>query len=177
MAMGAHVFCDESKARGFIFVAAVILPGDLAIVRKQVSVLRMPRQRRIHFAKEQDCRRRAIIDALVSTHVRVRIYDGGRADERSARVACLKRLVEDLTTLSAGFLVLEQDDSLVESDRRVLYSQVRRSGCEQTLAYEHKHAYQESLLTIPDAVAWCHARGGDWRRRIQPLVAEVVTVS
>ena len=29
------------------------------------------------------------------------------------------------------------------------------------------------LLTVPDAIAWCWARGGAWRERIQPVVRYV----
>jgi hypothetical protein len=172
----AHAFVDESKARGFLLAAALIGSADLALARKQVGVLRMPRQRRIHFAKEHDSRRRKIIDALASTEVKVRIYDAGRGDERVARRACLEALVDDLARLKVGMLVLEQDDSLIESDRRILYARVRAVGCEHTLSYEHKAAKQECLLAIPDAVAWCWAKGGEWRRRAEPLVAETYTV-
>lgn len=171
--MTGHAFVDESKARGFLLAAAVMDPADLALARKQVSVLRMPRQRRIHFAKEHDSRRRKIIDALASTEVRVRIYDAGRVDERVARRACLEALIDDLARLKVRMLVLEQDDSLIESDRRVLYERVRVAGCEHTLRYEHKAAHEECLLAIPDAVAWCWAKGGEWRRRAEPIVAEI----
>ena len=71
---------------------------------------------------------------------------------------------------------LEQDDSLIESDRRVLYERVRVAGCEHTLRYEHKAAHEECLLAIPDAVAWCWAKGGEWRRRAEPIVAEICAV-
>jgi hypothetical protein len=29
------------------------------------------------------------------------------------------------------------------------------------------------LLAIPDAIAWCWAKGGDWRRRIESVVTDV----
>jgi hypothetical protein len=32
----------------------------------------------------------------------------------------------------------------------------------------------EPLLAIPDAVGWAWARGGDWRRRAQPMIGEVI---
>jgi len=28
----------------------------------------------------------------------------------------------------------------------------------------------EQLLAVPDAVAWCWVRGGEWRRRVDPVV-------
>jgi hypothetical protein len=175
--MTAHVFADESKARGYLLAAAVVKPENLGQARRQVGALRLPRQRRIHFAKEQDSRRRSIISAFSVVPAKVTLYDASKhTSEQSARRACLEQLVDDLTKIGARLLVLEQDDSLIESDRRLLYSRVRAAGCEETLRYEHKRAGEECLLAIPDAIAWCWARGGDWRRRAEPLVVEVVTL-
>jgi len=55
------------------------------------------------------------------------------------------------------------------------YRRVREVGCVD-LRYEHRRASSEVLLALPDAVAWCWAKGGDWRRRIAPAVTEVRTV-
>ena len=41
------------------------------------------------------------------------------------------------------------------------------------LHYEHRRAHVEPLLSLPDAVAWCWVRSGEWRRRIAPIVAHV----
>jgi hypothetical protein len=49
----------------------------------------------------------------------------------------------------------------------------RAAGCRETLRYEHRRAASEMLLAVPDAVAWCWAKGGDWRRRIEPVVTDV----
>lgn len=175
--MTAHAFVDESKARGFVLAAALVLPEDLAQARKQVNALKLPGQRRVHFATESPSRRRAIIGALVNVQVSVRIYDATAFhDDREARRASLARLVSDLARLSARMLIIEQDDSLIEADRRLLYAQVRDAGCLETLRYEHKRAHEECLLAIPDAVAWCWAKGGGWRDRTRALVAETVAV-
>lgn len=41
------------------------------------------------------------------------------------------------------------------------------------LHYEHRRAHVEPPLSLPDAVAWCWVRSGEWRRRIAPIVAHV----
>ena len=38
------------------------------------------------------------------------------------------------------------------------------------LQYGHLRAAEESLLALPDAVAWCWAEGGVWRQAVEPLV-------
>lgn len=72
-------------------------------------------------------------------------------------------------------LVLEQDDTLLDFDRRTLYGAVRRARYPD-LRYEQQRAAAEPLLALPDAVAWCRARGGEWRRRVEPVITGVRTV-
>jgi len=36
--------------------------------------------------------------------------------------------------------------------------------------YEHRRAATEPLRGIPDAFAWCWAKGGHWRSHIQPII-------
>jgi hypothetical protein len=61
----------------------------------------------------------------------------------------------------------------MDFDKRLLYQQVRAAGVADTLRYDHMRAHEECLLAIPDAVAWCWAKGGRWRTKIQPIVSEV----
>lgn len=174
--MTIHAFVDESKARGFLLAAALIVPGDLGQARKQVGALRLPGQRRVHFTTERPARRKVIISAMADIDVSVWVYDASACrDQRQAREACLRQLVTDLAAASAQMLVLEQDDSLVDADRRLLYGLVREHGCD-TLRYEHKRAHEECLLAIPDAVAWCWAKGGTWQNRARLLVSKTITI-
>ena len=57
--------------------------------------------------------------------------------------------------------------------RRWLYERVRAAGCAETLRYQHQWAHEEPLPAIPDAVAWCRAKGGEWRRRVEPIIERV----
>ncbi|WP_158609264.1 hypothetical protein [Micromonospora musae] len=49
--MSAHIFVDETKERGLLVAAAVVLTRDLAPARKVMRSLILPNQRRIHFHK------------------------------------------------------------------------------------------------------------------------------
>jgi len=51
LGVSGHIFLDESKERGYIIVAGVLLPEDLAAARKTMRTLVMPGQRRVHFYK------------------------------------------------------------------------------------------------------------------------------
>jgi hypothetical protein len=120
-------------------------------------------------------RRGAIIDALTSTGAAATIYDAGRAgrNELAARESCLRAVVADLAAASHHMLIVEQDDSLLWWDQRRLIEITRDVRCRDTLRYEHRRTEHDLLLAIPDAVAWCWAKGGQWRERVQPLVTDV----
>lgn len=140
---------------------------ELEPLRRVVRGLVLAGQRRVHMKDENDSRKRAI--AAV-------IYDAGRRyrTEREGRAECLRGLVEDAAT-AAGHtrLVIEQDASLVSWDSQRLIELSRAADCRDRVSYEHQRATAEQLLAIPDAVAWCWGKGGEWRRRITPVVTAV----
>ncbi|MCG5470166.1 hypothetical protein LADH09A_004108 [Micromonospora sp. LAH09] len=164
---------DETKERGLLVAAAVVLPADLVAARRTIRDLILPGQRRIHFHKEKDDRRRQIIAAVATLSAHAVIFDArDHRNARMAREACLVDLVEHAAKINAARLVLERDDSTFQADRRLLFEQVRRSGLSGALRYDHLRAHEECLLAIPDAVAWCWAKGGRWKTSVQRLVRE-----
>jgi hypothetical protein len=172
--VSGHVFVDETKDRGYFVAAAALLPSDLVGARQIIRGLILPRQRRIHFFKENDPRRNKILAAIAALGVQAVIYDGSAAaNEKDARRACLAELVADLAKTSARRLVIERDDSVIEFDKRLLYQHVRAAGVADDFRYDHMRAHEECLLAIPDAIAWCWARGGQWRLKVKSIVTEV----
>lgn len=151
------------------------MPSDLAAARRALRALVMPGQRRLHMKKESDARRSAIIDAITVAGATATIYNAGRPrhHELVAREACLRAVVTDVVAAGHHMLVVEQDDSLLWWDRQRLIEITRDVGCRDTLRYEHRRAEHELLSAVPDAIAWCWAKGGLWRDRVQPLVTEV----
>ena len=173
--VSGHVFIDETKQRGYLMVASVVAAADLDLLRKTIRSLILPGQRRLHMKDENDRRKHAIVSAIIPTDIQVTIYDAARRyrNERERRAACLRAVVNDAAARAHPVLVLEQDDSLLSWDNQHLIEFTRAAGCRDTLRYQHRRATEEHLLAIPDAIAWCWAKGGDWRRRIQPVVIDV----
>ena len=169
--MSSHLFVDESKEHDYLLVASVQVSGELDDLRKLMRGLVLRGQRRVHMKKESDPRRRAIAAAICGAGVTASVYDAGQRyrGELDARAACLRGLVEDAAGRGDTLLVIEQDDSLLDWDRRQLYALTREARL-PLLRYEHRRASAEQLLAIPDAIAWCWAKGGDLRRRIEPAV-------
>jgi hypothetical protein len=174
-----HIYIDETKERRYILVASEEIGGDVDALRKEPRerfVLRG--QNRIHMAKEADPRRREISAALCRAGVTARIYDAGRRywDPLDARAACLQAIVDGLVPGEQTLLVLEQDDSILQWDRRFLYNAVRAADLVDSVRYVHVRAKTELLLCVPDAIAWCWARGGRWKQRIRPVVVDIKDV-
>lgn len=61
-AVSGQVFVDETKHRDYLMVAAVLRPVDVAVLRRVVRGLVLPRQRRVHVSKESEPRRKMIAD-------------------------------------------------------------------------------------------------------------------
>lgn len=167
--MKPHIFVDESKVGGYTLVAACVVPSDLADTRRLMRGLLLPGQRRLHFSDERDSRRRQILDTIHASGVRSRIYACRSKAELTARQACLAKVAADAAEMSAELIVIERDDSTMSHDRRTLFQHLRGSE----LRYEHKRPYEDSLLWIPDAVAWSWTKGGVWRKRIEDAVEAV----
>ncbi|MGF2952116.1 hypothetical protein ACOJVP_07185 [Mycobacterium sp. THU-M116] len=168
-----HIYVDETKHRDYLMVAAVVLGEDLTSARAVVQELLKPGQHHLHMKNEADGRKETIAKTLAAAGLRATVYDAGRRHRTQvlARAACLTALVDDLAASDTETLiVLDQDETLVQSDRQVLYRAVRAAGRETTLRYEHRRAAADRLLGIPDAFAWCWAKGGHWRSHIRPAI-------
>lgn len=66
--------------------------------------------------------------------------------------------------------------SVSAHDKATLQRRLGSRPSKTELTYEHLPSTAEPLLWIFDTVAWCHGAGGDWRRRVEPVVAQVVEV-
>lgn len=176
--MNGHVFVDETKHRDYLLVASVVVPAELDVMRKSLRELVLPGQRRLHMKNESDQRKRAIAAVIAGSGIVATVYDAGRRyrTDRDRRAACLQALIVDTAARGDALLVLEQDDTLLSWDKQRLIEFTRAAGCRETLRYEHRRASVEPLLALPDAIAWCWAKGGEWRRRIQPVVADTRSV-
>lgn len=133
--MSGHVFIDETKQRGYLMVAGVVVADDLDVLRKTIRSLILPGQRRLHMKNENDRRKHAIASAIVATDIQVTVYDAARRyrNERERRAACLRAVVNDAAARAHPVLVLEQDDSLLSWDNQHLIEFTRAAGCRDTL--------------------------------------------
>ncbi len=174
--MGIRFLIDETKAKRYVVVAVACPDAALREARRTVQRLVLPGQRSIHMKLEAGRRRRVIADAVgglssagvVATAV---VVEGG-GHEHELRARALGEIVRIAAQTGGGSLVLDLDPTQERRDRQILNEAVR--GCDGiSISFSHSRLASEPLLTLPDAVAWCFARGGEWRLRIKPVLGEV----
>lgn len=172
-----HVFVDESRRSSYLLVAAFVETRQLPGVRTLMRRLRVAGERRLHFKSESDTVRKDVIGRLVDAGFRSRIYLG-RGPSEAVRQRCLARLVVDLVEERVTRLVLDGRGPVEDRvDRRVITRSLRECGVpDDSILYEHLGSHGDPALWVPDAIAWCHGAGGEWRKRVAPLVEAVVDI-
>lgn len=173
---GDRVFVDESKSRAYILAATATQPRNSTQSEKQLRALLLPGQSRFHFKKERDSRRRALLSQFARLELRVVVYVARDVHAKVGRDRCIDSVIDDMIAATAERIYFEQDVSLVTVDRRRIRERIALHGAAGTISYDHVAPHQYPLLWVSDAVAWCYQAGGDWVRRVSPLVSAVKQV-
>ncbi|KAA2264804.1 hypothetical protein F0L68_06915 [Solihabitans fulvus] len=170
-----HGFVDESR-RGGVYLMAVTLVRPRELDRTRVGLRRLvkPGQRRVHFKKESDSRRRELVSRLHDLGLRARVWSCRHHDDLVARRACLAAIARKMLELGVSRLALESCQHQDIGDRHTLAEIVGTNS--KLLTYDHLRPGEDPILWVSDGVAWCHGAGGDWRRRVGCLVDEVTQV-
>jgi len=129
-------------------------------------------QRNMHMREESASRKRLIVSTLCDLGVRTRISIS-QGPQREARANAMSKLASDVALDQINRLVIESRPGRDVEDRNVLFALTRKQNLGQ-LSYEHQRPWEEPLLWIPDAVAWAYGAGGDWRRRVAPIIDKVL---
>jgi hypothetical protein len=174
LTMPGHAFVDESIRNGYLMSAAVIATGDLAAGRGKLRELCKPGQRRIHMKDENDSRRREILATLSGLSLQVHLYRASVTGRpiRDSRDRCLRALIPALLEMQVDRLVIEscgQD----HRDNQVIQPITQQLAAGGRFTWLHLAPSADPLLWAADAAAWAFGKGGDWRRRVEGIVAQV----
>lgn len=168
-----HGFLDESR-RGptYIVVAVVVRPRELDVVRSNLRRLVRAGQRRVHFKKESDSRRRELVARLRELGLRAGVWTVRNSDDIRARQLCLSAAAAWLQELGVTRLAIESCAHQDVRDRHTLATALEK--VDKPFAYEHLRPAEDPVLWASDALAWCFGAGGDWRQRVQPMLDAVI---
>lgn len=175
--MAVHAFMDESERdRRYYLCVALVDQTHVSTLRKQLTCLLMPGQRELHFYHEKAPRRRSLVDKIAKLPVTVRIYQTAytpKTDEL-ARQECLDLVITDLLKMGAHRLVIDSRRERDRFDAMTIRSHLRNQSSDCNFSYDHNDSKLEPLCWIADATGWCFGAGGDWRRRIMPIIDDVL---
>ncbi|MFJ6670731.1 hypothetical protein ACIQMJ_06440 [Actinosynnema sp. NPDC091369] len=171
-----HAFVDESRRNDTYYLAAAIVqPRDLKRLRVGLRGLLLPGQRELHFYNEKQARRRLLVSKLVEFGPRVDIYRAScRRGEEPARQECVARLTDDLLDARGHRLVFDSREARDVLDVHTVRSALNKRRSENSLVYEHLDSVDEPLLWLADTAVWCYGAGGDWARRVAPMIGSVI---
>lgn len=177
--MAVHAFMDESERdRRYYLCIAIVEPVQLKPLRRKLNCLLMPGQRELHFKQEKQPRRRAVADKVAQLSVAVRVYQTAYTpkNEESARQACLDLVMSDLLNAGAHRLVIDTRAERDRFDANTIRNQLHDQPVGCNFSYDHCDSKQEPLCWIADVAGWCFGAGGDWRKRIMPIIDDVIEV-
>ena len=164
------MFVDESEVSGYSITAVYVRPQDVHKIRTVLRKHLRSGQRSIHFTKERPQVCKAVIADIAKMSIKAELYKIAEK-HREARSICLQALAGTLRDGKCQQLVLDQNDSVCQSDRRVLRSAL---GPGWSGTYDHLHDNQEALLWLPDAISWCWNKGGAWRAMLSDIDLKIV---
>lgn len=167
---GAHVYVDESTAGDYLLMCAAIMSTDAPYMRTTMRGLLLPGSRSLHMRKEHK-RAARILSTVVDLDPTVAIFRVPRTIAAlDARRASVRALAAMACHLRADRVVFDTIDSMVARDRSWVIDGVHSAG-EPTppFSYHHLRRHEEPLLWIADAVGWAWARGGQYRREVEPI--------
>ncbi len=146
---------------------------DAGRLRRSVRRVLLPGQRQLHFKTGGNRRRRALVDASA----------GSTSKPSSTRAGC--RTISTLRSRARGASRRLSTRCSVAIGRagyssRVESNSTRWTAARSSVLVDPSRCSRSSLcgpsgplLWLPDSFAWAVGAGGDWRRRVAPLVTTV----
>lgn len=167
--MSIHVFVDESVRRDYLLCAVVVEARRIEYSRRIMKSLIPPGQRRLHFSKERDDRRRQFLSRIVELPMHAAFFSAtGHAVP--ARRSCLQDALVSLADRPVSRVVIELAEPEYERDRKSIAEVAESVPWLKTASVEHLPAHADPMLWAPDALAWAYGAGGDWLAQIKPLM-------
>lgn len=169
-------FVDESARPGRYLMASVrVMPSFAGIVRRGLTDLVLPGQRRLHFKTESDRRRRMLLSAMAQLPVAIDLYIARGLGGDVARGLCLQQIVRDLQATGDDTIVfIERVDGLETYDHRSISAARHRSP---NLTWQHLAPTEDPILWLADAAAWATGAGEDWHDRLGATISRLVEIT
>jgi hypothetical protein len=168
-------YVDESIRSGRYLLGSVVVDAhDAGRLRRSVRKLTLPGQRRLHFNKEGNRRRRELIDALTRLDLEAYVFSCRHSvvvTPETARARCIRALVQNTQARGVEAELLIESRAELDVIDGVTVGNARRP--DPRLSFQHLLPDNDPLLWLPDGFAWAVGAGGDWLRRVANSVTVV----
>jgi hypothetical protein len=168
--MLSNSFVDESVRGSKYFLAAVIVEhARHQDLRRELKGLRQFGRSSLHMHKEVFGRKRLIASSVAQMEIScvLAVQELSRQSLISARIKCLHEISGHALVRASSQLTLESSNS-IELDKRTL-SNIAYEHSGIFPHYRHLPSTQEPLLWLPDIIAWCVGKGGEFENLVRPL--------
>jgi hypothetical protein len=169
--MLSNSYIDESVRGSQYLLAAVIVEHTRhQDIRRELKGLRQFGRSSLHMHKEVIGRKRLIANSVSQMEIAcvLAVQELSGQSLMSARNTCLNELAGHTLIRATSQLTLESSNS-IELDKKILSnSAYEYSG--KFPHYRHLPSAQEPLLWLPDIIAWCVGKGGEFENLVRPLL-------
>jgi len=169
--MLSNSFIDESVRGSKYLLAAVIVDHTRhQDIRRELKSLRQFGRSSLHMHREVIGRKRLIASPVAQMEITcvLAVQELSGQSLMSARIKCLNELSGHELVRSTSQLTLETSNS-IELDKKILSNSAYGfSG--KFPHYRHLSSAQEPLLWLPDIIAWCAGKGGEFENIVKPLL-------
>jgi hypothetical protein len=168
------VAIDESKRpnQPYTMIAAFIPPGEVSALRGALRRELRKNQRSLHFTKESDQVRKAVLAVLAKHRVIAVVALAHKgASKVPPREVCLRELSRVIRKAKAASVRIDRDETQERRDRKIISRELDPAGID----YSFRSRHEDELLWVADALAWSFAKGGAWRATANTLIAEIIS--
>lgn len=139
-------------------------------IRRELKGLRQFGRSSLHMHKEVIGRKRLIANSVSQMEITcvLAVQELSGKSLMSARIKCLNELSGHALVRATSQLTLESSNS-IELDKKIL-SNIAYEYSGKFPHYRHLSSAQEPLLWLPDIVAWCVGKGGEFANLVKPLL-------
>ncbi|WP_063060773.1 hypothetical protein [Nocardia sienata] len=138
----------------YIVAAALIEEGDVQLVRKAMSDLLLPGEKKVHWHGSSEVRRGELIQAVAELPICgiSVVYHAEGTKDRRGRRKCLECILPHLALLDCSGITLESRGTQDASDRDILHKFRARKVIDDSLRIHHEIGRAEPVLSVPDII-------------------------
>ncbi len=171
------ILIDESKFKKYILCAVEIPQSQAPSARQTVNRARKKGQDSIHFVSESAQRKKQILGIYSSIELKCTNYVVKGLNENIARKLCIQALIDDLDTTKHYSIIFDLDVNHLQADRSIIAQALKNRSIVARVEYRHTEPKSETLLWLPDALAWTYAKGSDWKRELKAFAVKTKIIS